>query len=58
MKLEQLGMTVFGLPERETVQTWTDRESKPFDMDAWHASVDGQWLPDVQGPQLPAQPTQ
>jgi len=57
MQLEQFNMKAFGLPEREVIQTWTDRETRPFNMDEWHKSVDGQWLPDVQGPQLP-NPTQ
>ncbi len=58
MKLEQFCMKALGLPEVEVVKDYTPREERPFEMDAWHASVDGQWLPDVQGPQLPAQPTQ
>lgn len=56
MKLVQYVMTFDGTSKTETVQTWSDRETRPFNMDTWHAEQDGQWMPEVQGPPAPPTP--
>ena len=53
IKLEQFNMPGMGLPKAELVQTWSQREAKPWDAQAWHQSLDPQWLPDWQGPVQP-----
>lgn len=53
IKLQQLNMPLLGMPKAEVVKTWTPRQAKPFNMAEWHQSLDGQWLPDWQGPVQP-----
>jgi len=51
IKLEQQVMTFDGKQEWVPIQSW---EPKPeHNPKAWHASLDGQWLPEMQGPVQP-----
>ena len=55
IKLEQQVMTFDGSQRFETVQTWSPSDLA-HDPKSWHASLDGQWLPEVQGPPAPPIP--
>jgi hypothetical protein len=52
IKLEQFVMTfdTYKPVASEVVKVYAPRETKPFDMTAWHEAQQGQWMPDMQGP--------